>query len=426
MKTKLPMLVAALLIAILDSQFSTVVAQGALTPSGAPAPLFKTLQQVEPRTAITNTGAVTIAASGSYYLATNIIVASGDAVTITADNVTLDLNGFTISSTAPGGSGSGVLLSGGRRNIAIRNGQIEGDPASANGFQNGIMWSTSEPRNVRVTDLAVSGCSLHGIQLGDDFSTVVEGCTVHTVGAEGIRAGIINRCTALQCGASAIVGVNATDCYGSSTASFGLTVTKAANCSGTSAGGTGIFAFTAQNCYGASTGGGTGHGINAYQAVNCWGSAAGSGHGIFGVSVNNCRGQASSGDGIVADDAANSYGSSSFGSGSGVNASTAINCRGLSSQTGYGLVTYVAFNCFGESTSGNGISALVASYCYGVSGSGYGVYANIATGCYGSSSTSPGLRFLYAGAMCYGHRNSPSGSATVLGAGSSGPVNLPP
>jgi hypothetical protein len=51
---------------------------------------MKTLQEVEPRNLVTAAG--TISAAGSYYLANDI---SGK-ITIIADHVTLDLNGFTI------------------------------------------------------------------------------------------------------------------------------------------------------------------------------------------------------------------------------------------------------------------------------------------------------------------------------------------
>ena len=80
--------------------------QGALTPPGAPAPTMRTLAQLDakldPRTAITNTAsAVTILQPGSYYLAGNLTVSGGDAITIATNGVTLDLNGFTIRSTEP-------------------------------------------------------------------------------------------------------------------------------------------------------------------------------------------------------------------------------------------------------------------------------------------------------------------------------------
>jgi hypothetical protein len=45
---------ALLALSILNSQFPTCFAQGSLTPPGAPAPMMKSLDQIEPRTAITN------------------------------------------------------------------------------------------------------------------------------------------------------------------------------------------------------------------------------------------------------------------------------------------------------------------------------------------------------------------------------------
>src|ERR1041385_7160549 len=82
----------------LSSSLVAAFAQGNLTPPGAPAPTMKTLAQIEPRTPIA-TAPFTITAGGSYYLTTNVSVVTGDAITIATNNVTLDLNGFTISST---------------------------------------------------------------------------------------------------------------------------------------------------------------------------------------------------------------------------------------------------------------------------------------------------------------------------------------
>jgi hypothetical protein len=85
----------------------TVFAQGSLTPPGAPAPILRTLTQVEPRTAITNIP-YTISQPGSYYLATNLVSASS-GVTIATNGVTLDLMGFALAGNRSGG-GHGVWI----------------------------------------------------------------------------------------------------------------------------------------------------------------------------------------------------------------------------------------------------------------------------------------------------------------------------
>ena len=120
MKTKLVLLA---LVSAFSLQPSALLAQGSLTPPGAPAPTMKTLTQVEPRTAISSVP-FTISAPGSYYLTTNLTVSSGNGITISSGNVTLDLNGFVLQGVS--GSGSGILVSSTYTNITVRNGTITG------------------------------------------------------------------------------------------------------------------------------------------------------------------------------------------------------------------------------------------------------------------------------------------------------------
>jgi len=101
---------------------STSFAQGNLEPIAGPGLTMKTLQQVEPRTPIS--AAQTIATSGSYYLTNNI---SGTIV-ITASDVALDLNGFTLSNGNP----NGVTISG-TNNVRIFNGTIKTPQAAGVG-----------------------------------------------------------------------------------------------------------------------------------------------------------------------------------------------------------------------------------------------------------------------------------------------------
>src|ERR1035441_8295747 len=91
---------------------------GSLIPPGTPAPTMISLDQIEPRTAITS-APYTISSPGSYYLTANLSVTNGNAITITANRVTLDLNGFTLSSTQASPTGSGIFLGSSLSDITI-------------------------------------------------------------------------------------------------------------------------------------------------------------------------------------------------------------------------------------------------------------------------------------------------------------------
>ena len=67
-----------LTVAFFISRPATGLAQGPLAPPGAPGPLFKTLQQVEPRIPISALPA-TLSQAGSYYLTTNLTGSAGRA-----------------------------------------------------------------------------------------------------------------------------------------------------------------------------------------------------------------------------------------------------------------------------------------------------------------------------------------------------------
>ncbi len=365
----------------LNPQLSTCVAQGSLTPPGPPGPTMKTLAQIEPRTPITNTGAVTISQPGSYYLTTDLTVSAGTAVTINASQVTLDLNGFTLYSTEASPAGSGILLAApnGNTDITILNGHIVGGVTNnagafgGPGFARGIYDPNSFAANVRVVGVSVSGCLAGGIILSRFSSTVVESCTVQTVGGPGIFATTISQSAAYQCGNDGMDAATASGCYGQSIGSGdGLYAYTASGCCGFSQVNDGISVLgIASSCYGYSQ---SGTGLSAGTALNCYAETVGSGNGLETSMASDCFG-------------------SSRGGGIGLSTSAADHCYGAGSGGGTGLSATIANNCYGVSSVGVGLSASTALNSYGqCNGGATGLWAtHVAIGCYGISATGTGL-----------------------------------
>jgi hypothetical protein len=337
---------------------ASTFAQGSLTPPGTPAPTMKSLDQIEARTPISS-APFTISAPGSYYLTNNLAVTSGPAIIInnnvaTPRDVTLDLNGFTISSTASNPNDTAIVLGAPINDITILNGHIQGYVSyngsySGIGFLHGINHIGTAIFNVRVIGVTVSGCLMDGINVGSN-ATVVENCTVGTVGGSGIVADVVSNSSVYQAGTGGIVATTVSNCHGAATQSgaHGISCSAAINSYGQATSGNGIDVTVATNCYGLST---SGKGVNAVSATGCYGLST-SGTGISATSVQYCYGEGAA----------------------GINASqTAIGCRGIGH-------------------SGIGVYAPIAAFCSGSGGSGYaGVYGpNAAFACNPNASTLAG------------------------------------
>ena len=372
------------------------MAQGPLMPTSGPAPTMKSLDQVEARTPIS--ASFTITTSGSYYLTKNILVGNGNAIVISADNVTLDLNGFNISSTqSPAGTGAGVLVSS-RRNVTIMNGSISGGVTrtggsySGTGFGQGI--TAGNLLSGRVSGVSVTGILNDGIHLYSGSTCLVENCVVDTVGGYGIVAALVSNSMAVNIGSTGIYGGRIDGCSASSYTDSGISAGEVSNSFASSAGATtpAILGTTVQNCVGIGAGD---CGVRASNVENCYGTTTGSssGGGVYGIAVNNSRGDSSgSCAGLRADVVVNnSYGYNSS-SGPGLVGGNVQNCSGYAAGNAVGLTAELATNCKGFSNSADGISADVANGCKGISNvysgtnsPGSGISAFLVNGSFGDS-----------------------------------------
>ncbi|WP_367870517.1 hypothetical protein [Luteolibacter sp. Populi] len=316
--------------------------QGSITPpAGPPAAGMKTLGQLDIAidnlsTSVTARGekrtglnsATNITVSGSYYLSGNITVASGNGITISTPNVSLDLNGFTIRTSAASSTGTAISLSSSANNVTISNGQINGL------FFYGVYNPSGSLKNVTVRDLIVQGPTARGIGiLGSN--RFVENCTVTDVTdtdllSAGIIGEIVESCVVRNCGSVGIAAKIVTNCFAD------------VNASGTP-GSIAIQGETVTSC----------------NAVNLGSGRAISSTGV----VSNSIGQAVAGEGIFA--------------------GTAENSKGISS-TGYGLqTTGTSSGCTGQTNNGTvALDAATANMCRGIrSTAGIAIQAGIAIGC---------------------------------------------
>jgi hypothetical protein len=228
-----------------------------------------------------------------------------NAITISVSGVTLDLSGFTITSTVSNAVSGGyaVFLGNGLSDLTILNGHIRsgvtnnGGVYTGSGFSAGIYYSGIGPMNTRVAGVSVSGCLNYGIYLNQGDSTVVESCTVRTIGGNGIYASTIKSCVAVDCYVNAIYGDQVSDSRGEGGYGYGLIAKTALNCFGSSSNNFGLFADNANNCSGSSTNG-VGLGAN-YGAQNCSGSSVHS-TGLTAYNASFCTGNRPGGTAIQA------------------------------------------------------------------------------------------------------------------------------
>ena len=280
-----------------------LLAQGSLTPPGLPAPLFKTLDQVEPRIDLQNAppSAVDTAnadyhfvvnQAGSYYLSANLGVTKANGILIAVEGVTLDLNGFEVS-RASGSGGNGIEVGAAAHRTAIHNGSLKG-------FNNGV--GSNLARGSRFRDLSAGNCAV-GLAAG--LVAVLECCHAHDNTAIGIltsNGASLHNCTATgnATGIAPGNGSTLTNCVAyANTGTYGISAPLACtliNCS----------AFLNTGTGGTSAGirGGAGStliGCTSRQNDNSSGATATTGMGFEvgdNSTIRNCTASSNKGDGI--------------------------------------------------------------------------------------------------------------------------------
>ena len=336
----------------------SLLAQGSLTPPGAPAPTMKTLTEVEPRIAVqTLTGDATaqflITQPGSYYLTGNINGVSGkSAIAVNADNVTLDLCGHALLGVA--GAVNGIEIRSAHSQVAISNGSMRD-------FTSGGIFGLSA-KACRVEHLSVQAISAgSGITLGGT-GNIVRNCNVSTVATAGIF---------LSSGISSSVENCVVDTVTGSGPEFGIFAAAVTNstviavtCSGV-VDATGMQGSTISNCHVSGvTGSSNGTGIRANSVTGCTVDGI---RGTTSIGILAIGGQVSSSAVNAIATGAGDAASSPFG----ISTESAANCLvigvGSAASTGspIGILTKSATNCevsqVGQTSSAVGAIGFLAT-----------------------------------------------------------------
>jgi parallel beta-helix repeat protein len=142
----------------------------------------------------------TISSSGFYYIAKDLTCPpNSHGITIAADNVTLDLMGFSLNGPGSGDPMNGIHMDG-RSNVEIRNGTVR------NFSKTGIYDSSTSAVGHRITNIRVNDNGSSGIRLIGTGHTVI-GCTAVINGGSGITAGTGSTVTGNICNSNSTTGI---------------------------------------------------------------------------------------------------------------------------------------------------------------------------------------------------------------------------
>jgi len=158
---------------------------GNLEPPGGPAPTMKSLQEIYDKVTIgTEITSLphTISSPGFYYITQDLTSPAGShGITISVDNVTLDLMGFNLVGVGGTGNYDGIYMYR-RTNVEIRNGTVR------NFSRHGIYGADPTSRGHRIINVRTMGNGSRGVYLSGR-ANLIEGCTSLFNGSHGIDVG---------------------------------------------------------------------------------------------------------------------------------------------------------------------------------------------------------------------------------------------
>jgi hypothetical protein len=233
-RSALALSVVALLAAAGAGLLSVVAWAGPLTPPVGPVTgTYKTLSEVEPRTALSvvNTPGDTnslfrITQPGSYYLTGNITGTLGKhGIEVAASNVSIDLMGFSLTGVAL--SADGITTDGVRDNLKVRNGTVTGWGSDGINLTTGGIGSSSLIESI----IAASN---GGIGIRISAGATLRGCVARANGSDGISVsskGVLSDCLANTNGSRGIFvgsGGTLTNCVCDDNTSDGFSCSSAA------------------------------------------------------------------------------------------------------------------------------------------------------------------------------------------------------
>ncbi len=127
----------------------------------------------------------TITVPGTYCLTGNLSVgasSTGSAIAINTNNVTLDLNGYTIARQAVNGSAGGGILAYNQKNITVRNGRLNGFGTAV------VLMDTSSDKSGSgghlVEDLRIDNSIARGIEVSGTANVIRNNRIADTGGAQ--------------------------------------------------------------------------------------------------------------------------------------------------------------------------------------------------------------------------------------------------